>query len=47
VLQRIAVERLAARVVTGPLAFFVAGTIDLAVFTWEAIRFQRARRRAG
>jgi hypothetical protein len=31
-------ERLAAQTVTGPLAFLVAGLIDLSVFTGYALR---------
>ena len=31
-------ERLAARIVTGPLAFLAAGLIDLSVFTGYALR---------
>jgi hypothetical protein len=39
-------ERGAARLLTGPLAFFVAGAIDLALFSAVMVR-DAARRRLG
>jgi hypothetical protein len=38
--------RLAARIITGPAAFFVAGLIDIGVFGLAAIS-ARARKRLG
>jgi hypothetical protein len=41
-----AVERVAARIVTGPLAFLLAGLIDVSVFTAIAVRGAAAARLA-
>jgi hypothetical protein len=35
---RVVVSRLAARLVTGPVAFFVAGVIDISAFAILSIR---------
>ncbi|MGA2924664.1 MAG: hypothetical protein ABSG43_01525 [Solirubrobacteraceae bacterium] len=37
--------RVAARVVTGPVAFLLAGVIDIVVFSWAALRRRRAAAR--
>jgi hypothetical protein len=37
--------RIAARVVTGPMAFFVAAVVDLLAFTLGSLRQRYARRR--
>jgi hypothetical protein len=38
-------RRLAARVVTGPLAFALGGLIELAAFVWATLRGRVARSR--
>lgn len=42
--RRGAVERVAAQIVTGPVAFLLAGAIDVSVFTRVALRQARAAR---
>jgi hypothetical protein len=39
--------RLAARLITGPAAFFVAGVVDIGAFGVGALRASIRRRRAG
>jgi hypothetical protein len=41
------VSRFAGRVVTGPLAFFVAGVLDVGLVLVAYGRWRMARRRAG
>ena len=40
-------ERLAARLVTGPIAFLLAGVVDVSIFTAIALRGAVAARLAG